>query len=78
MRTLLTERESELLAALRADLGKPPLEAYGTDIGFTINEIDVALKHLRSWTRTRTRLHSPVDAAREGPRDAASRSVSCW
>jgi aldehyde dehydrogenase (NAD+) len=59
MRKMLTERESELQDALRADLGKPPLEAYGTDIGYTINEIDLALKHLRSWTRPR-RVPTPL------------------
>ena len=40
LRRLLTEQEDRLLAALAADLGKPPIEAYATDIGFTISEID--------------------------------------
>ena len=51
MRKMLTEREPELQEALRADLGKPPLEAYATDIGFVINEIDYAARRLRRWTR---------------------------
>jgi len=51
MRTMLVERESELLAALAADLGKPPTEAWVTDVGFVISEIDHALRHLRRWTR---------------------------
>ena len=51
LRRMLVERESELLAALAADLGKPPAEAWATDIGFVISEIDHVLHHLRSWAR---------------------------
>jgi aldehyde dehydrogenase (NAD+) len=49
LRRMLVERESELLAALATDLGKPPAEAWATDIGFVISEIDHVLRHLRSW-----------------------------
>jgi aldehyde dehydrogenase (NAD+) len=59
LRSLLVERESELLAALAADLGKPPTEAWATDIGFVISEIDHALRHLRSWVRPR-RVWAPL------------------
>jgi aldehyde dehydrogenase (NAD+) len=59
MRKMLTEREPELLEALAADLGKPRLEAWATDIGFVISEIDHALKHLRRWTRP-TRVRTPL------------------
>jgi aldehyde dehydrogenase (NAD+) len=51
MRTMLVEREAELLAALASDLGKPPTEAWVTDVGFVISEIDHVLRHLRRWTR---------------------------
>ena len=33
LRKMLTEREPELIAALAADLGKPRLEAWATDVG---------------------------------------------
>jgi aldehyde dehydrogenase (NAD+) len=59
MRLLLTEREGELLDALAADLGKPRLEAWATDIGFVINEIDHARKNLRRWTRA-SRVRTPL------------------
>jgi aldehyde dehydrogenase (NAD+) len=59
MRKMLTEREPELLEALAADLGKPRLEAWATDVGFVISEIDHALKHLRRWTRP-TRVRTPL------------------
>ena len=43
---LLVDREEELLGALAADLAKPPLEAYGTEIGFMKSDVRHALRHL--------------------------------
>ena len=48
---LLTEQEDPLTAALAADLGKPPLEAYTTEIGFTLGEVAHARAHLTDWMR---------------------------
>ena len=59
MRRLLTEREPELLEALAADMGKPATEAYATDIGFVIAEIDHTLRRLRTWMRRR-HVHAPL------------------
>ncbi|MFP5488830.1 MAG: aldehyde dehydrogenase family protein [Acidimicrobiia bacterium] len=57
LRRFLVEREDELTAALRSDLGKSAMEAYSTEIGFTINEVDLALSEIRRWTRPeRTKL----------------------
>ncbi len=53
LRALLVEQEDRLCAALSADFGKPPIETYGTEIGFTIKEIDEALKSLESWAKPR-------------------------
>ncbi|MEW2050729.1 aldehyde dehydrogenase family protein [Streptomyces sp. NPDC005476] len=53
LRSLLTDHADELQDALRADLGKSPVEAFTTEIGFTVNEIDHALTHLTSWLRSR-------------------------
>jgi aldehyde dehydrogenase (NAD+) len=53
LRRFLVEREDDLTAALRTDLGKSALEAYSTEIGFTIKEIDLALGELRRWTEPR-------------------------
>lgn len=46
---LLREGEGELLDALRADLGKPPAEAWATDIGFVAAEVRHMRRHLRRW-----------------------------
>jgi len=51
VRELLVEREEQLLDALAADLGKPRFEAWTTEIGFTISEINHTLAHLGSWMR---------------------------
>jgi aldehyde dehydrogenase (NAD+) len=53
LRRFLVEREDELAAALHADLGKSSLEAFTTEIGFVVNEVDHALRHLDRWTAPR-------------------------
>lgn len=49
LRRLLVEQEGPILAALATDLRKPPMEAYATEIGVALSEIDHALKHLDKW-----------------------------
>jgi aldehyde dehydrogenase (NAD+) len=51
LRTLLVEREERLLDALAADFGKPRAEAWLTEIGFTVNDINHTLAHLPLWMR---------------------------
>ena len=50
LRSMLIEQENRFVDALVADMGKPRIEAYMTEIAFTVNEIDYTLKHLQSWT----------------------------
>ena len=52
-----------LLDALAADLGKPALEAWITEIGFTIADINHTLAHLGSWTKP-DRVATPIASAR--------------
>ena len=49
VRDLITERESRLLDALAADFGKPRFEAWTTELGFTVSDINHTLAHLNSW-----------------------------
>ena len=58
---LLTENEPELLAALATDLGKPTIEAYATDIGFSAMEIKGLIKNLERWTAD-TKVRLPLTA----------------
>jgi aldehyde dehydrogenase (NAD+) len=50
---LCDERESEIAAALFADLGRPAVEAWLGDIASTKGEATFARKHLKSWMRPR-------------------------
>ena len=59
LRSMLIEREEDFLAALATDLGKPRLEAWVTEIGFTINEINLTLKNLKRWTKPK-RVSTPM------------------
>lgn len=48
---LCRERETEIEAALRTDLGKSHFEAYAMEINFTAHEAELARKRLRRWMR---------------------------
>ncbi len=51
MRELLGTHESRLLDALAADFGKPAHEAWMTEIGFVLADIDFVLTHLPAWVQ---------------------------
>ena len=53
LRTTIKQHEEELLEALRLDLGKPPVEAYASEIGFCYQEIDHAIASIDRWMRPR-------------------------
>jgi aldehyde dehydrogenase (NAD+) len=47
----LMEREQDLEDALRADLGKPPTEAFTSGVGITLSELRLTRKKLASWMK---------------------------
>lgn len=49
LRDLVVAHEQRLLDALAADFGKPRFEAWGTEIGFVLSDIDHTLAHLDHW-----------------------------
>ncbi|MCU1459801.1 MAG: NAD-dependent aldehyde dehydrogenase [Actinomycetia bacterium] len=53
LRALVNECEPELTAALAADLGKPAIEAFVTELAFVKLEVDTALANLEHWTAPR-------------------------
>lgn len=53
LKKLLVENEDSWLAALRQDLNKPPVEAYASEIGVLLNEIDFIEKRLNSWLKVK-------------------------
>jgi aldehyde dehydrogenase (NAD+) len=59
LRSGVVANEPALLDALAADLGKPRTEAWLSEIGFVLAEIDHVLAHLGHWTRPR-RVPTPI------------------
>jgi acyl-CoA reductase-like NAD-dependent aldehyde dehydrogenase len=53
LRATLEGAEPRIFEALRADLGKPTLEAYSGETAIVRHELDHALRHLASWARPR-------------------------
>lgn len=59
LRQSILLHEDRLCAALQADLGKSAREAYMSEIGMVLSSLSCALRHLRSWTKTR-RVSAPM------------------
>lgn len=59
LRDMLERNEAAILDALRQDLGRPQAEAYTSEIGLVLAEIDVALKRVDRWARPR-RVPTPL------------------
>lgn len=53
LKHMLIDNEHALAQALNTDLGKSPTEAFITEIGFCINEINHILKNLDRWVQPR-------------------------
>ncbi|MCX5779345.1 MAG: aldehyde dehydrogenase family protein, partial [Firmicutes bacterium] len=51
LKAMLVDHEAEWLAALAADLGKPAVEAYASEIGVVLNEIEFLIRHMGRWSR---------------------------
>ena len=62
LRRMMDECEDELLAALRADLGRPAVEAFAADIGHTKQELRHIDRHMAGWMRS-TKVGVPLTAA---------------
>ena len=45
--------EESIVQALKADLNKPRLEAYSSEVGLLLAETRYALQHIKSWSRPR-------------------------
>ena len=52
LKQAIAARQDQFLQALKADLGKPDLEAYLADISVA-RDINYVLKHLKSWVKPR-------------------------
>lgn len=53
LRETLLRHEAQLLAALHEDLGRPPQEAYASEMAYVLAEIDAAVRELPLWMHGR-------------------------
>ncbi len=51
LRNEIFNREDDILHALYLDVGKPASEAYVSEVGFVLSEINYALKNLHKWMK---------------------------
>ncbi|MCK9313456.1 MAG: aldehyde dehydrogenase family protein [Methanocorpusculum sp.] len=59
LRTSIEAHETDILAALKADLGKSSFEAYSFEIAPVLHEIDYLIKHAGKWLRP-VKVKSPL------------------
>jgi aldehyde dehydrogenase (NAD+) len=51
MKKWIQHNESDILEALRKDLGKSNFEGYATEIGFVLDELGQAIRNTKDWAR---------------------------
>ncbi len=51
LKEVILAQETDILAALQQDLGKPHFDGYLTEIAAATREIDYAIKHLKQWVK---------------------------
>ena len=54
LKRMIINNEKRFMDALYLDQHKAPFEAYASEIGLILSEIDMHLKHIKSWNRTRS------------------------
>lgn len=59
LRSAIKIHEEEIMAALKADLNKAPFEAYATEVGMVLEELNYTLKHISSWVKPK-RVPTPL------------------
>ncbi len=59
LKQLIIDNEQNIMDALKKDLNKSPMEAYGTEIGFLLADIDHTLKHIREYAKPR-KVKTPI------------------
>lgn len=59
LRKLVDEHQAEIMGALKKDLNKSEMEAFGTEIGFLLADIDHTLRDIRKLAKKR-RAKTPI------------------
>lgn len=55
----IIKNEKEIFKALETDLGKSSTEAYMSEVGLVLSEIDCCIKHLKKWAKPK-KVRSPL------------------
>ena len=59
LKAAIKNHESKILSALYADMHKPKMEAFTSEVGFMYAEINHTIKHLRKWMKPQ-RISTPM------------------
>ncbi|MGL5614916.1 MAG: aldehyde dehydrogenase [Sarcina sp.] len=59
LKNVMKKYEKEALEAIREDLGKSEFESYTTEVSLVYEEINVAIKNLRKWSKNK-KVKSPI------------------
>ena len=59
LRKIIDDNEDAICEALKLDMNKPKFEAYVGEIAMVTNEIDYAIRHLKSWAKPK-RVMTPL------------------
>lgn len=59
LRLAIKQFEPNIIEALKADLNKSELEAYSTEIGIVLEEINITLKNIKRWSKPK-RVKTPL------------------
>lgn len=51
LKQAILDNKTAIVQAVQADLSKPELEAFTTEVGLCLEEINYTLKHIKSWTK---------------------------
>lgn len=51
LKRMLIDNQEHIIDAIAADLGKPRFEAFTTEVGFLLSEIEHTQKHLAKWMK---------------------------
>lgn len=53
LKQAILDNQSAIINAVQADLNKPELEAYTTELGLCLEEINYTIKHIKTWVKPR-------------------------
>lgn len=59
LKASIRRHEKDIFDALYSDMRKPAFETYASEIGFLYEEINFAIKHVRSWMKPQ-RVRTPI------------------